>query len=274
MFKFLVFLLMLSYNAACANYLNVNSRIILANNIASSNRFQALQLETSDFVMRGYMRLGSKQDDVATVYIEGDGVAWITRYQASSDPTPANPISLRLAVVDKHSNVIYIARPCQYVLSKNPSCNLSLWTGGRFSKKVINAYNECLDAIKQQYKFKKFRLVGYSGGAAVAALVAVRRKDIVALITFAGNLDHTTWTTYHSISPLRESLNPIDFARLLEKIPQIHFVGEQDKVIDKSVINNYLNHFSSLENVRVIYVSLGHNDAWEQIWSNFLSLRK
>ena len=32
----------------------------------------------------------------------------------SDNPTPVNPMLLKLATMDKRPNIVYIARPCQY----------------------------------------------------------------------------------------------------------------------------------------------------------------
>lgn len=39
------------------------------------------------------------------VYIEGDGHAWNQRGRPSLDPTPKNPVGLKLAASDSHPNV-------------------------------------------------------------------------------------------------------------------------------------------------------------------------
>jgi hypothetical protein len=49
------------------------------------------------------------------VYIEGDGFAWKSRTQPSNDPTPNNPTGLKLAAADANANVLYLARPCQFI---------------------------------------------------------------------------------------------------------------------------------------------------------------
>jgi hypothetical protein len=66
---------------------------------------------------------------------------------------------------------------------------------------VISASNQAVDALKQRYGAQEIVLVGYSGGGAVAALVAARRTDVVRLVTVAGNLDHLAWTHLHSVPP-------------------------------------------------------------------------
>jgi hypothetical protein len=38
----------------------------------------------------------------AHLYIEGDGYAWKNRHEPSNDPTPMNPVAMRLAAADPH----------------------------------------------------------------------------------------------------------------------------------------------------------------------------
>lgn len=51
------------------------------------------------------------------IYIEGDGYAFDVRGRATSDPTPRGTLMRELAFGDDSPNVMYLARPCQYVKS-------------------------------------------------------------------------------------------------------------------------------------------------------------
>lgn len=48
------------------------------------------------------------------IYIEGDGRAWESKTKLSMNPTPSNPVALKLAIVDPLKSVAYIARPGQF----------------------------------------------------------------------------------------------------------------------------------------------------------------
>ena len=65
------------------------------------------------------MRLRSAGRDIglATIIriIEGDGAEWPGKFQPPADPTPDNPLTLRLALRDPDTPVAYIGRPCQYL---------------------------------------------------------------------------------------------------------------------------------------------------------------
>ncbi|MDD7312777.1 MAG: alpha/beta hydrolase, partial [bacterium] len=49
------------------------------------------------------------------IYIEGDGHAFNAHGQPTGNPTPKGTLVRELAFGDNHENVIYLARPCQYV---------------------------------------------------------------------------------------------------------------------------------------------------------------
>lgn len=207
------------------------------------------------------------------IYIEGDGWA-IYRNQPSLDPTPLRALALQLALQHPDNNAVYLARPCQYVTSEyRHHCEPSVWTSGRFSEQVIQATNHAIDVLKARYRSRSLRLVGYSGGAAVAALVAARREDVDRLITVAGNLDHRAWTAWHHVTELTESLNPIDVRRELSAIPQYHLVGEKDKVVPPLLVNEFVSGFKSLKKITVREVpNFDHHCCWVQHWSSLMAL--
>lgn len=203
---------------------------------------------------------------VLHVYIEGDGKAWRNRRQPSSDPTPDNPIGLRMAVADHHA-VLYLARPCQYVEGENRrNCDVPLWTSARFAEPVIDDMNAVLDQAKTRARASSVRLIGYSGGGAIAMLLANRRDDVELVVTVAGNMDHAYWTTLHGVSPLRDSLNPADKALSLQSIPQLHIVSRDDDVMPPSVVFSYVGKMADSSKVRVIVIDgMEHTGDWHEV---------
>lgn len=209
------------------------------------------------------------------VYLEGDGLAWVNRTQISSDPTPINPIALQLALQHPQGNAAYLARPCQYVMTNNAAissitknCTPNAWTSGRYSEAATHTTNAAIEQLKQQAHAQTLVLVGYSGGATLALLVAARRDDVQQIITVAGNLDHQAWTQLHQITPLTESLNPVDYRAALQAIPQIHFVGEQDKNTPPELADAFLNKFAqrSDQDLRII-PHFDHQCCWVKEWT-------
>lgn len=205
------------------------------------------------------------------VYIEGDGLAWISRSRPSSNPTPITPIGLQLALADPTGQAIYLARPCQYRYGL--ACAPEYWLARRFSPEVIAATGQAIDRLKQRYHAQSVILVGYSGGAAVAALVAAHRSDVGALITVAGNLDTRLWTQHHSVTPLTGSLNPADYAALLHTIPQWHFTGAKDAIIPPLIAGAFAKHFAEQAPLHILTLqAYDHYCCWADQWPQLLSM--
>jgi hypothetical protein len=211
----------------------------------------------------------SSSGSVLRVYIEGDGQAWLTRNQLSSDPTPVTPLALLLMEVDTIPDKAYLARPCQY--RQTSACNSSYWSMRRFSHEVIASMDEALTQLKTSGNYNRLELVGYSGGGTVALLLAARRNDIASLRTIAGNLDHVWLNQYHLVSPLTGSLNPPDVAKHLDLIPQRHFVGENDKVVPEGTYRSYVGFFRDSRCIKLrIVEGADHRSGWVEHWLQYL----
>ncbi len=208
-----------------------------------------------------------------SIYIEGDGLSWISPSTISKNPTPINPIGLKLFLKDKKECSLYLSRPCQYI--KDKRCHSSFWSDARYSKKIIKSYDEVLDKIKKSYKVKSFTLIGYSGGGAIAALLSAKREDISKLITVCADLDIKEWTTSHHVSPLYRSLNPADFSKRLSFIKQFHFIGGEDKTVGLSNFLSYLKKFKNKSHIKyTIFQNYNHQDYWVQNWQKILYLTR
>lgn len=228
-----------------------------------------INIQTSSFTLFSLQKTSNncKNKDLK-VYIEGDGLSWITRTTISANPTPITPTALELMNQDTNECKVYLARPCQYITSNE--CSKKYWTSNRFDSKVIKSFGEALSNLKNNYKNRSFTLIGYSGGGAIAALTASQRKDISTLITVAGNLDILKWTTIHNISRLDESLNPADYTKELENIKQYHLIGKDDDVIPKDVFLSYLSKFEKKDNITYKYYNATHNCCWQEPYKTFL----
>jgi hypothetical protein len=66
------------------------------------------------------------------IYLEGDGSPWIDDRWVSSDPTPRNPLMLRLMALDPKPSV-YFGQVSE------PSCHPELWTRDRYSQPIIDS---------------------------------------------------------------------------------------------------------------------------------------
>ncbi len=207
------------------------------------------------------------------IYIEGDGAAYITPSRPSSDPTPIDPVGLRLALAHPGSGpVAYVARPCQFVLPlHNRGCGKAYWTSARYSPEVIDSTNKAIDILKAEAQATRLILVGYSGGGALAVLVAAERHDVAGIITVAGNLDIAYWAQRNKLSPLKNSLDPVDMAGAVATIPQVHFVGGRDDIVGPDVVQTYLKHLpANTPAWMVVMPSYTHDCCWADKWDYLL----
>jgi hypothetical protein len=243
----------------------------LAHKVARGGMLYSEVIRTDFFNMFSYSRFARAQQSL-TIYIEGDGMAWINRHTLSKDPTPRNPLALKLAALDPAPNVAYLGRPCQYVKKQQrKNCQVEYWSTRRFAEEVVSSTNQAIDQLKKQAQANSIQLVGYSGGGAVAVLVAARRTDVTSIRTIAGNLDHVTFTKHHRVTPLSGSLNPMDVAEKVKKIPQIHFVGGRDKIVPPFIVGGFVLAQGKGACARSHNLAgMKHGGEWEEIWPNLL----
>jgi len=188
--------------------------------------FTYRQIETEGFVISLWQKIENPKEPYY-VYIEGDGHAFNRQGQPTTDPTPKSVLMRQMAANDNHANVIYLARPCQF--TKGLACQQTYWTTARFSPVVIEAEYQTL---KEMIGHAPVILIGFSGGAQIAGLIAVTKDlNVKKVITIAGNLDHKAWTDYHHLPELSQSLNLADYKEKFAHIDQIHYVGEKDDVV-------------------------------------------
>lgn len=239
-------------------------RLDRAHKIAEQGHLIRRVIPTGLFDITAFTKIENPNQPVA-VYIEGDGLSWLSRRQPSRDPSPTDPIALRLAAIDPGPNVVYLARPCQY--SRGGGCETAYWTHKRFAPEVLRAMNMALDEVLRETPGSKVRLAGFSGGGAVAAIMAAQRNDVFDLRTVAGNLNPAAHSALHRVSPLTGSLNPVDFASTLRNVPQHHFIGADDDNVPASIYQSYaaaLNH--SPCTAYTIIPGAAHEDGWEDAW--------
>lgn len=250
--------------AACSALPTPAERRQRADRLATEHGWQRQTLSVGAFDLIAYAPMHFAADEPLTVYIEGDGFAWLDAATPSTDPTPRDPLALRLALAQPGGNAAYLARPCQYVDAEQGGCPQRYWTEGRFAPEVIAASDRALDRLKAQTGARRLTLVGYSGGGAVAALLAARREDVERLVTVAGNLDHRAWTRHHRIAPLVGSLNAADEAIRLAHLPQTHFVGGRDRVIPLALAQEW--PLVLRQKIRVIPAE-DHACCWPEHWT-------
>ncbi len=236
---------------------------------AEQNGFSLRRYATSSFTLTTYQRV-SAIDPVCHVYIEGDGNSWKSKHRLSNNPTPKQPLALQLALQDQHPQVIYIARPCQYTPhTLDPSCTPKYWSSHRYAPEVVAAFQATLNAIKKDTQ--KFLLIGFSGGASIAALIASERDDVVGLITVAGDLNHVALNHYHHTSPLTGSLNPTDVAHKLRDLPQQHWCGTKDHIVPNWMANQFSETINNPTSCQVHTLDgAEHHAGWVENWSKII----
>jgi hypothetical protein len=229
-------------------------------------------VDTGPFVLTAFTRIAQPGKPLR-IYIEGDGVAWISRTEPSLDPTPREATGLALAAQDPAPNVVYLARPCQFTpMAMNPRCGIPYWTGKRFAADVIESMNDAVSRFAALTPGQPVELVGYSGGGAVAVLIAARRTDVVSIRTVAGNLDDEYVNRLHDVSPMPESKNAIDFASDVASIPQVHFSGASDDVVPPSVAQRFVNATGTRCARALTIPDLSHGSDWSARWPALLEI--
>ena len=232
-----------------------------------------LTLRTEHFVLASFVNGQIQKGMNLHIYIEGDGNAFDSQGRVTDDPTPLKPTALELAVSDQSPATVYLARPCQYWgADQSPSCSRYFWTSGRFSEEVVDSMNTAVTKVVRWLKPSSVTLIGFSGGGAVATLVAARRTDIANVITVAGTLDPDVWMDHHELPRLRGSLNPKAFASRLGALKQAHIVGADDKIMPRAVADSYMAALSPHHKARVISVpGYDHQCCWAKNWPDLLA---
>lgn len=267
MLHFLSFLIIILFISGCSTSPSPTVRNTNAEMLAASSGWAPLAINTTPLPITAFLPSQSRPATHLNVYIEGDGMAWISRSKASSDPTPVTPLALQLALKDKTPSV-YLGRPCQYAdAAHNNRCQKKWWTNNRFAPEIVTTLNHAVDKLKQHFDAQTLTLVGYSGGSALAVLIAAERNDVTQIITIAGNLDTHAWTEHHRVSPLVGSLNPADAWQHVANIPQTHFVGSKDNVMPKEIAQSYARRFPSHAPVSIQVIDgYDHQCCWLDNW--------
>ena len=262
---FFIFFIAVMISGGCSNKLTPKVRQQQAEHFAIIGNLVHERITTNNFLLTTYQRFDYKdKSKQLVVYIEGDGMAWISRDQLSNNPTPIRPVALELASLDKDANILYIARPCQYLWPKSMSnCSSDYWNDKRGSEEVISAINQVISIIKAREGFLSIKLIGYSGGGGIAAIITDRRDDVEKLITIAGNLNYDLFTKIHKLMPMSGSIDPINIAKQIASIPQIHYVGGADKIVSEQIARSFSD--------KVVVVKGVTHASWAETWREIIS---
>jgi len=231
--------------------------------------FSAFSIKTDRFIHQAFANF--IDDSVFKyqplhVYLDGDGTPWKNKYTIANDPTARNPLILKLMRRDP-GPAILLGRPCYYGLSQTVSCHPKYWTAQRYSTTVVKSMAEALNLWLLKHNVKQLTLIGYSGGGALAVLIAPYLPQKTSVITIAANLDVAAWSRHHGYDPLTESLNPLDI-KIPETIRQIHLQGGKDAVVPPSTVQKFLLKNPS---ARVLsFAQYTHQCGWVDHWPEIL----
>ncbi|MBF0401383.1 MAG: alpha/beta hydrolase [Magnetococcales bacterium] len=256
--------------SACLPLFYSRTEQVLA--MARTHAVQPVVLTAHGFSLLALLKSPTSPGRLLVVYLEGDGFAWLDRRHLSPDPTPKNPLVVKLMLQDPYPAVAYLGRPCQYLDAAVEGCDSRYWSSHRYATEVVTAMSEAIDTLKAMVQAEQVGLVGYSGGGTVGALLAARRQDVTWLVTVAANLDVAAWTAHHQVSPMPQSLNPVDFAAALAAVPQMHFVGEADRLVPESILHSYGHHLPAPHSFTVQKVpQADHVCCWVADWPALLT---
>ncbi len=228
--------------------------------------FRPLLLDGRGFWLAAFFKPAkSAGGDSLHVYLEGDGSPWLSRWRIAEDPTPRDPVMLRLMASDT-APALYLGRPCYYGHARDPGCSPELWTYRRYAPEVVDSLAAGLRGFLRRHRYRRLALFGHSGGGALALLLAPRFPETRAVATLAGNLDTAVWTAYHGYSPLTGSLNPADTAPV--GVAEYHYLGAGDQVVPARVFGPIAER--RFPGGSVILPKYDHSCCWEDIWETIL----
>ncbi len=235
-----------------------------AQHLPVPSAFTYQEIPTSTFRIASWQKI-QKPGEIVHVYIEGDGYAYNAHGRVSSDPTPKGSVLRELAFGDPHPNVIYMARPCQFVKG-DTLCSKKYWSTSRFAPEVITAEYE---AIHKSIPKTEMVLIGFSGGAQVAGLLATTTAlPIKKVVTVSGNLDHEAWTKTKGYIPLTGSMSLRQYRDAFLQIPQKHFVGRRDTVIEPALVKVFVGPRISVVEVEGATHVKGWESMYPAIWAS------
>ncbi len=205
--------------------------------------------------------------DTLHIYIEGDGTPYLRENRIAADPTPHDPLMLRLMALDRAPSV-YLGRPCYFEPNRDPACRSIFWTLRRYGPEVLASMEAVLRAERDRAGASRLVLFGHSGGGTLAVLLGQRTDAVVRVVTIGANLDLAAWCRLHHYSALTGSEDPVDQPPRAG-LQILHLVGADDRNTPPSMVNAAARARGG-ETVRVL-AHQGHNCCWEPLWPGILS---
>jgi len=222
----------------------------------SSSQFEAKQIETKAlFPFAVWEKTTIQKGRPLHIYFEGDG-----------DPNPYHKVAFDFAQQDPTSNVVYVARPCQWVDKKICSQKPQIYKEARFHPEIMREMKELTEYLIRKHQASSVTLIGYDGGAVIALNMA-SQLPINKVITIAGITDILAYNTYHNLPEIDpdDLENPVDNLDLLEQVPQVHYVGKDDEVTPRRLVERFVSRMKNPKSAVVKVVpGTGHTN-WEGV---------
>ena len=220
-----------------------------------SDLFEAKQIETEHFSIAVWEKKNIQKGQHLRIYFEGDG-----------NPNPLHKVAFDLAVADQNSNVIYVARPCQWTDEKICAQKPEIYKEFRFHPEVMQEMKELTEYLVRKHRASAVDFVGYDGGAVIALNMATQIPTN-KVITVAGITDINAYNTYHDLPQMteEEAENPADNLSALAMVPQVHYVGKNDDITPQRLVERFVGRMQSPRSAVVKVVpGTGHTD-WEGV---------
>ena len=216
-----------------------------------SDQFEAKQIETEHFSIAVWEKNTIKKGQPLRIYFEGDG-----------NPNPVHKVAFDFAETDTTPNVIYVARPCQWVQDKICTQKPEIYQQARFHTEIMQEMQELTEYLIRKYRAPHVELIGYDGGAVVALNMATK-VPTERVITIAGITDVDAYATYHELPSIvdEEIANPANELSQLAQIPQIHYVGKEDDVTPRRLVERFVGRMQNPKSAVVKLVpNVGHTN--------------
>jgi pimeloyl-ACP methyl ester carboxylesterase len=231
--------------------------------LAQDAGYARLLVPGTEFAHVAYFKRGDPGRPLH-VYIEHDGTPWATPTWPATDPTPTNPLMLKLMAEDA-APVLYLGRPCYFGTAAAAPCAPIWWTHWRYSARVVASMDAALAAFLREHRqFEAIELYGFSGGGVVATLMAARLPQARRLVTVAAPLDLARWAQLHDYTPLAGSLDPLAEPPLRAGIAQLHVAGADDRVVPAFLVKPFAERQAAAEFREL--AGFDHYCCWERAW--------
>ena len=233
-------------------------------------RFEAREVVGEEFVHTVFAAPGPGVDHSRPlfVFLEGDGRPWGRGgTRPAADPGPRRTLALELAELVGPGAVL-LGRPCYHDHARDPGCAPELWTAGRYSERVVSSMVAALRRTIGDGPSGPVVLVGYSGGGALALLIADRMPEVAAVVTLGANLDLEAWTRYHHYLPLADSLDPL-VTRGLPPGCEIHIAAGNDTVVPLALSQSAADRRPGA----LLWIEPGadHDCCWQARWADIFA---